>query len=62
MKNITRKINELSNENKKEFNNILNDILYSRSWCENNGIDYVNPNIIEAKEKLYNKMFSENIN
>lgn len=62
MKNINERLRELPDKNREKFEDTLADVLYSRTWCGNNGIDYSNPNISEVKEKLYNKMFPESIN
>ncbi|MBU2576440.1 MAG: hypothetical protein KKF50_01840 [Nanoarchaeota archaeon] len=50
-------IESLSEEDKSRFDKRLMDNLYDRYWCKGKGIDYVDPNIKEAKEKTYQEMF-----
>ena len=56
---IDEKIAKLPEEKQVEFRNKLQDVLYDRFWCRINEIDYVDPNVQEAKRILYNKEYSQ---
>lgn len=58
IKDINREISNLSKEEQKKFNNLLTDVLYSRSWCSLNNIEYNNPDIKKAKEALYREKYN----
>lgn len=60
MGNIDEKINELLEEDKKVFENILGQALQSPAWCCINDIDYDNPDIIRAKTKLFISLYKGN--
>ena len=57
MKDIEKKLNNLPKEERTKFSILLIDCLYDRDWCENNNINYLNPNISKAKKELYSQMF-----
>ncbi|MAG45494.1 MAG: hypothetical protein CMH63_01840 [Nanoarchaeota archaeon] len=46
-------------ETRREFD-IFNErrigVLYSRRWCEQNGINYVNPDVFKVSIKIYEGM------
>ncbi len=54
---INDKIQKLSEEDKLKFREELKNCLYYKHWCEIHGINYSDPNIPEAREKLYNELF-----
>ena len=56
---IEAKIQALPDEQRVLFREKLLDCLYDREWCRINEIDYVDPNVQEAKRILYNKEYSQ---
>ncbi len=59
MENIESELNKLPEEKRKEFDEILRDVLYDRDWCFDHNIDYANPDICLAKKQLYHEMFAK---
>ena len=47
------KILDLNSDKILKFNKELLDRLYDRKWCSENGINYVEPNVLEAKKVLF---------
>lgn len=50
---VSSAIERLDKDERFDFNKELLDHLYSRSWCGNHDIDCVNPNVLQARVKLY---------
>lgn len=50
---INNSIEMLGKDEKFDFNKELLDCLYNKTWCGGHNIDYVNPNVLQAKTKLY---------
>ena len=42
----------------KEFEKLVIESANDKSWCELNGINYINPNLSELREKLYQELLS----
>ena len=40
----------------REVENILMDMINDRDWCRENRVNYTNPNIEEARKKLYKQL------
>ena len=40
----------------REVENILMDMINDRDWCRENRVNYTNPNIEEARKKLYGQL------
>jgi hypothetical protein len=53
-------IESLTNKERTELIDETIDCLYSRSWCEINGIDYINPDFNLATEKVYSEGYWKN--
>ena len=43
----------------REFRESLYDVVNDRRWCNEHGIDYMNPSLRDAAQILYDKLFSE---
>lgn len=54
---IENKISNLSSDNLSKLNDELLDRLYDRQWCFENGINYVDPNVSDARQALYSELF-----
>lgn len=51
IENLTKK--EIENLEERLLNN-----LYDRRWCEENNINYCNPDVTKARELVYGKYFT----
>jgi hypothetical protein len=40
----------------QEFEKLITEVANDKSWCAMNKIDYINPNFLELKEKLYQEL------
>jgi len=47
----------LSEEEEKEFETVLNNVTNDRNWCNKNEIEYGNPNMALARSVLYQEMY-----
>ena len=50
---------KLTPEIREKFEELLLDVLNDRSWCLDHRIDYIDPDIKNTKELLYNDMFTQ---
>ena len=56
MDEVDNKINKLPNERRKEFDQNLNDVMYSKKWLQGHKIDSSNPYLSKVKKELYKEM------
>jgi len=59
MASIDEQVEKLSEEDRKQFDKRLLDVLYDRYWCRNHNINYVDPDVEKAKGFLYQEMFDK---
>jgi hypothetical protein len=56
---IYEKINQLEESEILNFRKEVIEVLYDRSWCFANGIDYSNPNVTLVNEKVFKQMYEK---
>jgi len=59
MTSIDEQIDKMPEAERERFEKLLIDVLYSRHWCRQHGIDYVNPDIDKAREELYKELLKK---
>jgi len=57
--NINEKIESLSEGEKREFSKYLMELLHDRHLCNRKGINYLRPDVMKAKEVIFNEMYPQ---
>lgn len=53
---MNKKISELPEDARSEFNRYLFDVLHERDWCRCHRINYVSPDMQKAKREVYSDL------
>ncbi len=56
---VSHSIERLGKNERFDLNKELLDHLYDRCWCANHDINYSDPNVLQARVKLYVEKYGE---